>query len=119
MPATYLIDEMTPSGFIALQVHSVGPEQGGLQVRYRNVLLRTEDLTPSGRSFPYVVDTRPNQLSEAEAALGWELLFDGENTEAWRGAHREDFPGDRLESARRRADGARLGTRRTTGVAGS
>lgn len=92
VPATYLIDEMTPSGFIALQVHSVGPEQGGLQVRYRNVLLRTEDLTPSGRSFPYVVDTRPNQLSEAEAALGWELLFDGENTDAWRGAHRQDFP---------------------------
>ena len=92
VPATFLIDEMTPSGFIALQVHSVGPEQGGLQVRYRNVLLRTEDLAPSGRSFPYVVDTRPNRLSDAEAALGWELLFDGESTEAWRGAHREEFP---------------------------
>lgn len=92
VPATFLIDEMTASGFIALQVHSVGPDDGGLQVRYRNVLLRTEDLVPSGRSFPYVVDTRPNQLSEAEAAMGWELLFDGESTEAWRGAHREDFP---------------------------
>ena len=92
VPATFLIDEMTPRGFIALQVHSVGPEQGGLQVRYRNVLLRTEDLVPSGRSFPYVVDTRPNRLSEAEAAMGWKLLFDGESTEAWRGAHREDFP---------------------------
>ncbi|MXZ38316.1 MAG: DUF1080 domain-containing protein [Holophagales bacterium] len=92
VPATFLIDEMTPRGFIALQVHSVGPEQGGLQVRYRNVLLRTEDLMPSGRSFPYVVDTRPNQLSDAEAAMGWKLLFDGASTEAWRGAHREDFP---------------------------
>ncbi|MDE2851556.1 MAG: DUF1080 domain-containing protein [Acidobacteriota bacterium] len=92
VPATFLIDEMTSRGFIALQVHSVGPEQGGLQVRYRNVLLRTEDLAPSGRSFPYVVDTRPNGLSAAEAAMGWELLFDGESTEAWRGAHREDFP---------------------------
>ncbi len=92
VPATFLIDEMTPRGFIALQVHSVGPEQGGLQVRYRNVLLRTEDLSPSRRSFPYVVDTRPNRLSEAEAAMGWEPLFDGESTEAWRGAHREDFP---------------------------
>ncbi len=92
VPATFLIDEMTPRGFIALQVHSVGPEQGGLQVRYRNVLLRTEDLVASGRSFPYVVDTRPNRLSEAESAMGWKLLFDGENTDAWRGAHREDFP---------------------------
>ena len=92
VPATFLIDEMTPKGFIALQVHSVGPEQGGLQVRYRNVWLRTEGLVPSGRRFPYIVDTRPNRLSEAEAALGWRLLFDGESTEAWRGAHREDFP---------------------------
>ena len=93
VPATFLIDEMTPKGFIALQVHSVGPDQGGLQVRYRNVWLRTEGLAPSGRRFPYIVDTRPNRLSEAEAALGWRLLFDGESTEAWRGAHREDFPG--------------------------
>lgn len=92
VPATFLIDEMTPKGFIALQVHSVGPEQGGLQVRYRNILLRTEDLVPSGPSFPYVVDTRPNRLSDAEAAMGWELLFDGESTAAWRGAHREGFP---------------------------
>ncbi|MCY3927600.1 MAG: DUF1080 domain-containing protein [Acidobacteria bacterium] len=93
VPATFLIDEMTPKGFIALQVHSVGPDGGGRQVRYRNILLRTEGLTPSGRKFPYIVDTRPNRLSEAEAALGWRLLFDGESTEAWRGAHREDFPG--------------------------
>ena len=92
VPATFLIDEMTPSGFIALQVHSVGPEQGGLQVRYRNVSLRTEDLEPRSGAFPYVVDTRPNGLSEAEKALGWRLLFDGESVEAWRGAHRENFP---------------------------
>ena len=93
VPATYLIDELTPSGFIALQVHSVGPEHGGLQVRYRNVRLRTEDLEPRSGAFPYVVDTRPNGLSEAEKALGWRLLFDGESTDAWRGAHREEFPG--------------------------
>ncbi len=92
VPATFLIDEMTASGFIALQVHSVGPDGGGLQVSYRNVWLRTEGLTPSGRSFPHIVDMRPNRLSEAEAAEGWRLLFDGESTEAWRGAHREDFP---------------------------
>lgn len=92
VPATFLIDEMTPKGFIALQVHSVGPDGGGRQVRYRNILLRTEGLTPSGRKFPYIVDTRQNRLSEAEAALGWRLLFDGESTETWRGAHRHDFP---------------------------
>ncbi len=92
VPAAYLLDEMTLSGFIALQVHSVGPEQGGLQVRYRNVRLRTEDLAPRSGEFPYIVDTRPNRLSEAEAALGWRLLFDGRSTEAWRGVNREEFP---------------------------
>ena len=83
---------MTASGFIALQVHSVGSDGGGRQVLYRRVLLRTTDLEPSGRRFPYVVDTRPNSLSEAETALGWRLLFDGESADAWRGAHRDDFP---------------------------
>ncbi len=92
VPATFLIDEMTASGFIALQVHSVGLDGGGSQVRYRRVWLRTEGLEPSRRPFPYIVDTRPNQLSEEEAAQGWRLLFDGESAEAWRGVHREDFP---------------------------
>ena len=93
VPATFLIDEMTPRGFIALQVHSVGADGGGRQVRYRRVWLRTENLVSSRRSLPYVVDTRPNQLSDEEAAQGWRLLFDGESPEAWRGAHGEDFPG--------------------------
>ncbi len=92
VPAAFLIDELTSSGFIALQVHAVGPDQDGLQVRYRNVRLRTENLAPGDGEFPFVVDTRPNRLSGAEAGLGWRLLFDGESTEAWRDAHREDFP---------------------------
>ena len=92
VPATFLIDDLKASGFIALQVHSVEPDGGGRQVRYRRVWLRTEGLRSSGRPFPYIVDTRPNQLSEEEAAQGWRLLFDGESTEAWRVAHREDFP---------------------------
>ena len=92
VPATFLIDELTPRGFIALQVHSVGPDDGGKQVRYRRVWLRTENLEPSRRPFPYIVDTRPNRLSDEEAALGWRLLFDGESTDAWRVAHGGEFP---------------------------
>jgi len=34
----------------------------------------------------------PNRLSEAEAAEGFELLFDGESLEAWRGYGRDDIP---------------------------
>jgi hypothetical protein len=33
-----------------------------------------------------------NQLTEAERAEGWELLFDGKSMEKWRGVHKETFP---------------------------
>lgn len=37
-------------------------------------------------------ETAINQLTEAEKADGWQLLFDGQTTRGWRGAHRETFP---------------------------
>ena len=42
VPAADLKDDMTPSGFIALQVHGVGkhPERAGKQVRWRNVMIK-------------------------------------------------------------------------------
>ncbi len=40
VPVTHLHDDVTPSGFIALQVHAVaGPEQVGKQIRWRNIRL--------------------------------------------------------------------------------
>ena len=35
----------------------------------------------------------PNQLTAAEKAAGWRLLFDGSTLEGWRGFHRQDIPG--------------------------
>ena len=37
-------------------------------------------------------DAPPNTLTEAEQAAGWQLLFDGETTTAWRGYNQEAFP---------------------------
>ncbi len=34
----------------------------------------------------------PNQLTEADRAAGWRLLFDGESLAGWRGYRREDVP---------------------------
>jgi hypothetical protein len=40
VPAADLKDALTPSGFIALQVHSVGPKEEPLEVRFRNVRIK-------------------------------------------------------------------------------
>ena len=34
-----------------------------------------------------------NQLTEAERADGWRLLFDGQTTAGWKGYKRDDAPG--------------------------
>ena len=35
----------------------------------------------------------PNTLTAAERAAGWQLLFDGQSLDGWRGYNREDLPG--------------------------
>ncbi len=35
----------------------------------------------------------PNQLTAAQKAEGWRLLFNGSTLEGWRGFHRQDVPG--------------------------
>ena len=36
--------------------------------------------------------SKHNELTEAEQAAGWRLLFDGSTTNGWRGFQRQDFP---------------------------
>jgi 3-keto-disaccharide hydrolase len=43
VPATDLHDSVTPSGFIALQVHSVGEKSKPLEVRWRNIRIKELD----------------------------------------------------------------------------
>ncbi|MCH7775341.1 MAG: DUF1080 domain-containing protein, partial [Gemmatimonadetes bacterium] len=38
-----------------------------------------------------------NTLSAAEVEQGWQLLFDGESTDGWRGYNRDGFPNDAWE----------------------
>lgn len=43
VPAAELEDSMTPKGFIALQVHGVGPREDPIRIRFRNIVLTRLD----------------------------------------------------------------------------
>ncbi len=93
VPCAALYDDMTSSGFIALQVHSVpGEDLANRNVRWRNIRILEENVTPRPWTSNYVVNLVPNTLSQQEIAQGFSLLFDGETTQGWRGAGKESFP---------------------------
>jgi hypothetical protein len=89
--ASNLIDNMTPTGFIALQVHA--SNQDGLQVMWKNIRIITKkpELFKTATTAPQY-NTIPNNLSLDEQKEGWKLLWDGKTTKGWRSAGKKDFP---------------------------
>jgi len=93
VPTAHLVDDMTPKGFIALQVHSVrNPEDAGKQVRFRNIKLQTQDLKPSPADDSFVANLMPNTLSDQEKKNGYSLLWDGRTATGWRAPYGKEFP---------------------------
>ena len=97
VPCADLIDGMTPSGFIALQVHSVekDPSKVGLQVKWKNIRIMTGNLqkyltpyTPVIPQYSYL----DNALTDREIKDGWKLLFDGKSSVGWMNAKTKSFP---------------------------
>lgn len=97
IPTADIIDEMTPRGFIALQVHSIGQDsaKAGKEVAWRNLRILTANLekerTPAAATIPQV-SWLDNRLTAREEAEGWRLLWDGQTTAGWRGAKMDHFP---------------------------
>jgi hypothetical protein len=94
IPVAYLIDTVDKKGFIALQVHGIGkPEFAGEKVYFKNIRVNTSDIKST--SFPagvYVVNNIPNYINAYEKRNGWQLLFDGQTPNGWKGAYKKSFP---------------------------
>ncbi|MGE5409991.1 MAG: DUF1080 domain-containing protein, partial [Clostridiales bacterium] len=72
IPTADIIDEMTPKGFIALQVHSIGedPSKENKTIQFKNLRIKTENLdkakTPFSNKIPQI-SYLSNTLTERES----------------------------------------------------
>ncbi|WP_304237924.1 DUF1080 domain-containing protein [Jiulongibacter sediminis] len=96
VPISHLVDDMTPEGLIALQVHGIyGDMHEGMQIRWRNIKIKTENLRPAPYDNVPVVNMLKNDLSAQEKAQGFEMLFNGKDFTGWRAVNSQEMIGKR------------------------
>ena len=102
VPATNVLDDLSPSGILAIQVHAIGNDsaRAGEVIRFRNLRMQTQQLaasrTPDDGKTPQF-SFIPNTISARERQDGWSLLWDAKTTTGWRGAKLTSFPANGWE----------------------
>lgn len=93
VPVGHIIDDMTPKGFIALQVHSIGKDvPEGKTIRWKNIKIQTKNLTPKPYDGILVMNYLNGNISAQEKFQGVKLMVDGESFEGWRAVHGTKMP---------------------------
>ena len=96
VPCSNLVDERASKGLIALQVHAIyREEQNNKTICWKNIRICTENLDQEKWADEAGAAEKSglnNKLTDKEIADGWELLWDGNTTEGWRGAKLAGFP---------------------------
>jgi len=93
IPAAYLIDDATKSGFIGLQVHSISKDhKEGAKILWKNIKIITDSLHIYTKPSPLSPIITKNDVAVDEAKNGWISLWDGITTQGWRGAKLKTFP---------------------------
>lgn len=93
-PVSHLIDDLTPEGFIALQVHGVGKNEDiiGKEVAWRNIRINEDVKSPTENQGLYIRNIIPNNMSRDERRQGWELLWNAKNLNGWRNVASDKAP---------------------------
>lgn len=98
VPVAYLVDDLTPKGLIALQVHAIyGQMKEGMKIKWKDIRIQTQNLKASPLDETPVENYLLNNISAQEKHQGVKLLFDGSDFDGWRVVHGTGAPTKRWQ----------------------